>query len=202
MALNEPLKNLPGAVNFVVAELKFDVRQPALLVRHAVHPPFENLPCSIDISQHLLHVNVLVPELIHARQQHDGSVPDVSCVVYEFVLHLQLRVLQPESVVPVIHLECAFPHTPGSVEVLLRLLPLGVLNPDTDVPPHAAADEILELLALAEAIVGEFGRISDFMLRQPDFGFLALACFAEDLFGTDLYRSRGFVFDLGRVWKL
>ncbi|KAK4593320.1 hypothetical protein RGQ29_017443 [Quercus rubra] len=138
VTLHEPLENLPSSLYFIVTELKFDVGKPTLLVRHPTHPPLEDLSGSGDIAKHLFHVNVLVPQLIHSWQESDGTVPNVPRVVDEFIHHLNLGVLQPQRVVPIIHLESSFPNGASSIEVLLRLLPLRVLDPNTDIPSHAA----------------------------------------------------------------
>ncbi len=60
-----------------------------------------------DVVEHLLHVGVLVPELIGPGQDRDGAVPQVSCVVHLLVSHLHLRVLEPQSDVSMIHVQCS-----------------------------------------------------------------------------------------------
>lgn len=53
-----------------------------------------------------LHRSVL-PELVDPWEDGDGSVPDVASVVHLAALHLHLCILQPQSDVPVIHIQCA-----------------------------------------------------------------------------------------------
>jgi hypothetical protein len=121
-------------------------------------------------------------------------VPNVARVVDELVLHLHLRVLQPQRVVPIINLESSYPNGARAIEVLLRLLPLRVLDPNVDVPSHAT-DEVLELLALAEAVVGELARVGDFLLRRANLNLLAFRCLSEDLLSGDLDRRRSLILD-------
>ncbi len=45
-----------------------------------------------DVAEHLLHVYVLVPELVHSRQERHRTVPDIARVVDELVLHLYLGI--------------------------------------------------------------------------------------------------------------
>lgn len=46
-----------------------------------------------------------VPELVSSRQDGDGAVPDVACVVNLAALHLHLGVLEPERDVAVVHVQ-------------------------------------------------------------------------------------------------
>jgi hypothetical protein len=121
-------------------------------------------------------------------------VPNVARVVDELVLHLHLRVLQPQRVVPVIDLESSYPNGGRAIEVLLRLLPLRVLDPNANVPSHAT-DEVLELLALAKAVVGKLARVGDFLLRRANLSLLAFTCLPEDLLSSDLDRRRSLILD-------
>lgn len=196
MAIDEALIQGAGAVNLIVPELEFDVGEPGLKVRHPGHPPLEDLAGAGDITKHLLHVNVLVPKLVDAGEERDGAVPDIAGVVDEPVTHLELGVLEPEGVVAVVVGDGALPDGAGAGKVLLRFFPLGILDPDGGVPADAA-DEVFEFLALAEAVVGELGRVGDLLLGGADLGFLALAGLAEDLLGGDLDGGGGFVLDAG-----
>ncbi len=45
-----------------------------------------------DVAEHLLHVYVLVPELVHSRQERHPMVPYIARVVDELVLHLYLGI--------------------------------------------------------------------------------------------------------------
>lgn len=55
------LINGAGFLHLLVAQLKVDVRVPGLLFRLPFHPSLKDLPAAGDVSQHLLHVGVLVP---------------------------------------------------------------------------------------------------------------------------------------------
>jgi hypothetical protein len=45
-----------------------------------------------DVAEHLLHVYVLVPELVHSLQERHRTVPNIARVVDELVLHLYLDI--------------------------------------------------------------------------------------------------------------
>ena len=93
MAKHKSLVDGSGAFDLVIPKLELDEGEPALLVRRPLHPPLEYLSSSGDVAEYLLHVDVLVPELVHAREKRDGSIPDVPGAVHELVLHLELGVL-------------------------------------------------------------------------------------------------------------
>lgn len=99
-------------LKLVVSELKFDVGKPTLLVGHPIHPRLEDLPGSGDVPEHLLHVNVLVPQLINPRQVVTGSVTDIPGVVNKLVLHTELG---PERMVPAINLHSSLPQLSPTV---------------------------------------------------------------------------------------
>ena len=60
--------------------------------------------------EHLLHVGVLVPELVGPGEDGDGAVPEVPRVVHLLVPHLHLCVLQPQTDVPMVHVQCSLIH--------------------------------------------------------------------------------------------
>lgn len=65
--------------------------------------PFPNTPKNetqwqARLAAHL-HVAVLVPELVHAREQRHSTVPHVSGVVGKLAPHLELCVAQPYRLV-------------------------------------------------------------------------------------------------------
>ncbi|KAB2604330.1 crooked neck-like protein 1 [Pyrus ussuriensis x Pyrus communis] len=136
MTLYKPLKNCSSTLNFIIAKFKFDKGEPALLVRHPIHPPLIYLSSTSHIPYNLFHVNVLVPELVNSRQERNSTVPHISRMVNELVLHLHLRILEPQGVVSIIDLKGTLPNRASTLEVLLGLLPLGILDPDADIPPH------------------------------------------------------------------
>lgn len=47
----------------------------------------------------------VLPELVDSGEDGDGSVPDVACVVHLPALHLHLGVFEPQSDVPVVHVQ-------------------------------------------------------------------------------------------------
>lgn len=61
----------------------------------------------------------IVPELVDSWEDGDGSVPDVAGMVHLAALHLHLGILQPQSDVAVIDVQCTLvyrtsPETRGS----------------------------------------------------------------------------------------
>ena len=195
--MHEILEDLPSSLDLIVSELEFDVGEPGLVVRRPSHPPLEDVSSAGDISDHLFHVEVLVQQQVHSRKDRDGTVPlpHVARVIDELVVHLELGVLEPQSVVPMLDSESSFPQRSSSIEVSLRLFPLSVLGPNGDVPSRSF-DLVLELLALAEAVIGELGGVGDFRLQRIDLRrVLEVTSLPEDLFGGDLNIRRSFVPD-------
>lgn len=166
-------------------------------------PHLRNPPDSGFIPERLLHLDVPPPEPVNPRQDRDGAFKHVPGVVDEPVLHLELGVLEPEPVVPVIDLERSLPDGPYAPEVLLRLLPPRVPDVDTRVPSRQP-DLILKLLALARAVVGDLRRVGDRPRRSPHGQPLRpveLTRLVDDLLGGDLDRGWVLVLDLDRTWK-
>jgi hypothetical protein len=58
--------------------------------------------------------DILVPQLIHTRQEDNRAVPYVACVIDEFVLHLHFCVLDPYGDVTVVHVDRALVNTARS----------------------------------------------------------------------------------------
>ena len=110
-------------------------------------------------------------------------------VVDKLVRHLHLRVLEPQALRPVVVVQGALPYGPRSGEVLLSLLPFRVLDPH-GLLQYTLIDEIFELLALLEAVLGELLGVRDLLLGRAEGLLLALLSLAHDLLGGDL-RSRG-----------
>lgn len=194
VTMHEILENLPSSLDLIVSELEFDVGEPGLLVRRPSHPPLEDVSSTGDISDHLFHVEVLVQQQVHSRKDRDGTVPlpHVARVVDELLVNLELGVLEPQSVVPMLDSEGSFPQRSSSIDVSLRLFPWSVVDPNGDVPSRSF-DLFLELLALAEAVIGGVG---DFGLRRIDLRrVLEVTSLPEDLFGGDLNIRRSFVPD-------
>ncbi|ONH92745.1 hypothetical protein PRUPE_8G193000 [Prunus persica] len=137
MTLHETLENRSSTLDLIIVKLKLDEGEPALLVRHPIHPPLVYLPSTSHIPYNLFHVNILVPNLINSRQERDGTVPHVPCMVDELVLHLRLIIVAPQGRVPVIDLKGTLPNRASTFKVLMGLLPLRILDPVSDIPPHA-----------------------------------------------------------------
>lgn len=132
---------------------------------------------------------------VHSRKDCDGTVPHVARVVDELVVHLELGVLEPQNVVPMLDSESSFPQRSSSIDVSLRLFPLSVVDPNGDVP-SGSFDWLLELLELAATVIGELGGVGDFGLRRIDLRrVLEVTSLPEDLFGGDLNIRRSFVPD-------
>lgn len=66
------------------------------------------------VPQHLLHVDVLIPELVDPGEQRHGAVPHVARVVHKLVLHLHLGVLEPQGQAAVVHLQSTLPDRPAN----------------------------------------------------------------------------------------
>ena len=197
VTMHEILEDLPSSLDLIVSELEFDVGEPGLLVRRPSHPPLEDVSSTGDISDHLFHVEVLVQQQVHSRKDRDGTVPlpHVARVVDELLVNLELGVLEPQSVVPMLDSEGSFPQRSSSIDVSLRLFPLSVVDPNGDVPSRSF-DLVLELLALAEAVIGQLGGVGDFRLQRIDLRrVLEVTSLPEDLFGGDLNIRRSFVPD-------
>ena len=139
-------------------------------------------------------MDVLVPELIHPGQERHRTVPDIPGVVDKPVPHLEFGILEPERVVAVGDIERALVDGPRAREVSLLLLPPRVLDPRRDAPPHAA-DDVLELLPLAEAVLGELVGVCDLLLGRANLRLLPLPGLPEDLLGRNLDRRGGLVLD-------
>lgn len=97
------------------SSLELDVGEPGLVVRRPSHPPLEDVSSAGDISDRLFHVDVLVQQQVHSRQDRDGTVPHVARVVDELVVHLELGVLEPQSVVPMLDSESSLPQRSKSL---------------------------------------------------------------------------------------
>lgn len=197
---DEPLVDGPGAVHLAVPELELDVGAPRRGAGPPRHPSVEHLAGVGHRAERLLHVRVLEPQLVDAGQQSHCAVPHVARVAHAPAPHLELGVPHPERVVALRRggaRERALVDGPRAVEVALPLLPLGVLDPcRCGTARRCAADCVLELFALAEAVVGELDRIRDLPLGSAGMlGLPPLPGLADDLLGRDLHLRRGLVLD-------
>ena len=139
---------LQGGTRRCINSSHLDEGSPPMVVWLPLHPPLKDLASPWHISQHLLHVDVLVPQLIYPRQDLHRPVPNIASVVDEAVAHLHFCVLQPNSGIRVSHLQCSLPHGAGSPEVLLTLLPLCILQG----PAKMIQDVLAELMRLSLAM--------------------------------------------------
>ena len=127
------------------------------ILLHATH-----LPGRCHIPQHLLHVAVLVPELLGTGKDKHGPVPHVASVVDLLMFHLQLGVLQPQHDVAMVHIERSFVDRPCTGKLLLRFLPLGVLDPIRD---HTSIlpDVVLEFLSFSQLDLRQLCGVGDLL---------------------------------------
>lgn len=130
------LKHGPRVANLPVPQLQLHVRRPRRVVRLPRQPAVEQLPGGGHSPQHLLHVDVLVPQHVVARQQRHSPVPHVARRVHVAGLHLHLCVPHPQRRAAVLHVQRALVHRPRARQVALRLLPRSVLRPRARVPAH------------------------------------------------------------------
>lgn len=93
-----------------------------------LHPALKNLPGSWDVAQHLLHVDVFVPQLINSGQDLDCPVPDVAGMIDEAMPHLHLGIFKPDGGICVSYFQRPLPDWPGPSEILLPLFPLCILQ--------------------------------------------------------------------------
>ena len=105
-----------------------DVGCPAVVIRLPLHPPLKDLPGSWDVVQHLLHVDVLVPQLVNTWQQGDGPIPNIACMIDEARTHLHLSILEPQGDTGIADIQGTLPDRACPPIVFLRLLPLSILQ--------------------------------------------------------------------------
>jgi len=152
--------------------LEFDVLHPRVVFGLPLHPAVKDSPRPCIVAEKLLHVCILVPELVHPGQELANPVEQVPRVVHEFVLHLHLQIFQPQADILVLYVERALEDRAGPAKLLLRGLPLRVLDPGPYVlalPP----DFVLELLPLADLVHLQLVLIGNTLLRR--LGVLLLA---------------------------
>ncbi|KAB2627999.1 crooked neck-like protein 1 [Pyrus ussuriensis x Pyrus communis] len=201
MTLYELLKNRSRVIYFIIPKLKLDESDPALLVRHPIHPPPKYFPSPSHIPYHLLHVNIFVPELIHPRQELHSTLPHIPRMVDHLILHLHRGILDPDGVVSIIYLKLPLPNRACTVQFLLGLLPPSILDPDAGIL-LLAPDLVLESLAHSEAKISKLGSVIYLLLGRTDFPLLTLTRLAEELLCGDLDRGWGFVLNASRPRQL
>ena len=129
VSFKESIHDQASAFGLVHPLFKLDVAQPGLFTRLPFHPMLKNIPRAFVISDHFLHVGILVPEMLLQGHQTTSPFPDIPGVVNKFVLHLHVGVLQPQGNMLIINVECSFVNGPGSCEFLQIFLPGRIPNP-------------------------------------------------------------------------
>ena len=163
-------------------------------------PDHTHLACAGNVPQHLLHVRVLVPELVGAGQNGDGAVPYVARMVDLLVLHLHLGVLEPDYDAAVVDVECSLVDRACALELTLRCLPYGVLDP---VGHYGAvlANVVLEFFPLLHLEVGELARIRDLLAWGRGHALhLGGRRLVKELLSRYLDLGRHLVLDLCDLW--
>jgi hypothetical protein len=98
----------------------------------------------------------------------DGSFPNVTSVVDEFVSHLHLRVLHPKTDVLELYLKSSFIDGPRSAKFVELFFKASVSNPDAHVVALSTYS-ILELLAFAVLEFAQFIFVHDALVRRSHF---------------------------------
>ena len=190
VAFNVPLEHAPRPFWRVRSELQPHVTRPAVVVWFPLCPAIEEGACTRNVPQHLLHVNVLEPELVESRHESHRTVPDVPRRVDVTVAHLHLGVLEPDVGVAVVDIDRSLIDRAAPVKVALRLFKRRVLEPRADrVSVHT--EPILKVFAFPHAVDGEFLGVHHLLRgRAVRLVVLTLARFAKDLLRRDLHRRR------------
>jgi len=116
------------------------------------HPLFKNRSSTYVIADHFFHVGILVPKLVNSRQMLASSVPNISCVLYMFVFHFHLSILEPQGNMLIVDFHRPLKYRSCSGKLHYTCLPLGVFYPST----HSVALHtkfFLEFFALHEFVV-------------------------------------------------
>lgn len=129
--LKHSLVEIARIVKLSAALLEFDVREPRLLVGEALHPALKHRTRRDDVSRHLLEIGVFVPtneeilshrpELVHTRQNRNGTVIHVSRAVDVLVSDLEFGVFQPERGGRLIHVQRSLEYVTRSLELSLTV---------------------------------------------------------------------------------
>lgn len=78
-------------------------------------PSLKDLPCVGNIAQCLLHVNILEPKLVDARQCRHRAVPHIPRVIDIARAHLKLGIADVKRNTAMIDIQCALKHRTGTV---------------------------------------------------------------------------------------
>ena len=117
VAVAQSLVQRRRALELAVAHLELDVGVPGLLVGLPRHPALKDLPASRDVAEEFLEVDVLVPDLVDARQERHAAVVQVAGVLHVASLELHLDVREPELERRAFDVERALKHAPCPVAV-------------------------------------------------------------------------------------
>mmetsp|Transcript_25576 Transcript_25576/g.73867 ORF Transcript_25576/g.73867 Transcript_25576/m.73867 type:complete len:495 (-) Transcript_25576:105-1589(-) len=192
VALHDP----PALVDLAAPLLELAVLEPGRVLGLPLHPALVDRPRTCVVPEQLFHVRILVPELVHPRQQLRDAVEEVPRVVHELVLHLHLQVLEPDADVLVLHVQRPLEDGPRAAEFLLGRLPLGVLCPGANVL-SLAPDDVLELLPLPDSVHLQLVLVDDALPWRLGLILLAVHGLAQELLRRDLLRVGGLVPDHG-----
>ena len=129
MSINQLFKHSSAVLLLPKSLFKSQIGIKCLLSWSPGHPTLEDIPRPLIVSQDLLHVGILVPELIDPGMQLASAFPHVSSMIDEFVSHLHLGVFQPQADVLVVSLDGPFKNGPRSPKLLEFSFPEGVFYP-------------------------------------------------------------------------
>lgn len=89
----EPVQHFSSLSPVFESLQKFDVGRPGPFSWRPGHPLLVNEIGARVVAEGLFHGDVLVPELVRARQQIRGAFPNVARVVNELVFHFDFGIL-------------------------------------------------------------------------------------------------------------
>ena len=124
-----PLQNFPTVIELSHPLFELEIGIPSIFIRFPSHPILKDAPHLIEVAQHLFHVSILIPELIHSRQVLAGSFPHVASMVDELVAHLHLSILQPETHMLEVDVDGSFENGTRTIEFSDAAFPFCVLDP-------------------------------------------------------------------------
>ena len=156
----ESLKDTPRALELPVSLLKLNISHPHRLVWLPAHPPLESLPCARNVAQHLLHVDILIPQLVHSWHDRHCPIQQIARMVDIPLFHLGLDVPHPQLHIRRFRVQGPLKYRPRSPVLFLLELPGRVPHPVAHIEP-IAAHIVLELLALAALKFMELFEVSE-----------------------------------------
>ena len=108
--INVLLKNDAALVQLTSTLLELQEGIPGIVRWYPCHPVFKDSPHSIIVTEHLFHIGILVPKLIHSGQMLACTFPHIPCMVHKFVSHLDLCIFEPECDVLKVNIDSTFEH--------------------------------------------------------------------------------------------